>query len=238
MDLFSFMEAMGGSELALIAAFFIGLMMAFSPCTLANNIAAVAFIAKKMGSGRYTVLVGTVYTIGRMCTYVAVASIIVLLGLNIQDMALGLQQYGALLIGPVCIIIGVLLLGILPLDRFVPKNPLQGLSGRLAEKGYLGSFLIGVIFALTFCPFSAVLYFGMLIPLALREGDALVIPAVFAIATGLPVIVFSFLLVSGMSRLGQAMKRIGSIEKWMRWGVAVLFIAIGVYYVVLALAPA
>lgn len=236
MDLISFFETMGTSEIALVAAFFIGLMMAFSPCTLANNITAIAFISKKIGSGTRTVLVGSVYTLGRMITYVAVAAVIVHLGLNIQEIALGLQIHGAIIIGPFCIAIGILLSGIIPLDRAIPKNPFEGLSARLSGKGYLGSFLIGVIFALTFCPFSAVLYFGMLIPLALKEGDAVGIPAVFAVATGLPVIVFSLLLVSGLSRIGPMMKQVGRVEKWMRWGVAVLFIGVGIFYTINAFA--
>lgn len=131
---------------------------------------------------------------------------------------------------------GIVLLGIVRLDRFTLENPLQGFSGRLATKGYFGSFLIGVIFALTFCPFSAVLYFGMLIPLALLEGDAVVIPSVFAVATGLPVIVFSLLLVPGISRSGH--ETYPGLEQWMRWGVGVLFIGVGMYYPILALVPA
>ena len=111
------------------------------------------------------------------------------------------------------------------------QNKLNKLKEKLANKGFLGSFLLGVIFALAFCPFSAVLFFGMLIPIALKAGDGLIIPSVFAFATGLPVIIFSFILVYSVSKLGKIMNQIGTFEKWMRKIVSIIFIIAGLYYI-------
>ena len=224
-----FMRSMGTSEIALVASFFIGLMMAISPCPLATNIAAIAYVSKKLDKKK-TLWVGLAYTLGRMFTYVAIASLIVWFGLGIQFISLSLQSYGDKLLGPFLVIAGLVMLEIIqiPLPKGNPK--IEEMKQRLSEKGLLGSFVIGVLFALAFCPFSAVLFFGMLIPLAINAGDGLIIPSVFAIATGLPVILFSLILVYGISSLGSTVYKIQVFEKWTRRAVSVVFILIGAYY--------
>ena len=231
MGLMAFMEAMGTSEIGILAAFFIGLMTAISPCPLATNITAIAYASKKIDNSKHTIIVGFLYTLGRMFTYVLIASAIVWFGLNTQSIALFLQKYGEKLLGPLLLIIGIIMLDILKISMFKSSNKLNKLKEKLAGKGFTGSFLLGVIFALAFCPFSAVLFFGMLIPIALKAGDGLIIPSVFAFATGLPVIIFSFILVKSVSKLGSIMNKIGIFEKWMRKIVAGIFILAGIYYV-------
>jgi hypothetical protein len=157
--------------------------------------------------------------------------------MNLQIIALGLQHYGELLLGPFLILCGIYLLDIFHFDQLPGGDWFSGFTSgipaRLADKGYLGAFLLGVIFALSFCPFSAVLFFAMLIPLAIGAGDPLVIPAVFAIATGLPVIVISYLLVKGVGKCTGIVQKIGAAECWIRRGVAAVFIIVGVYYIVI-----
>jgi len=236
MDLLNFLGTMGESPVPVIAAFFIGLMTAISPCPLATNITAIAYISKRIDNSRHTLLTGFVYTLGRMAAYIAVASVIVFFGMNIQIIALTLQHYGERLLGPFLILCGIFLLDIVHFDRLPGGDWFSGftsgISARLAEKGYLGAFLLGVIFALSFCPFSAVLFFAMLIPLALGAGDPVIIPAVFALATGLPVIVISYLLVKGVGKCSGMIQKIGAAEVWIRRAVAVVFLVVGVYYIV------
>ena len=232
MSLMAFMEAMGTSSIPIIAAFFIGLMTAISPCPLATNITAIAYISKKIDNSRHTILVGFLYTLGRMFTYVLIASLIVWFGMNTQSIALILQKYGEQLLGPLLLIIGVLMLDIIKFNFLKESKRISELKEWLATKGYMGSFLLGVVFAFAFCPFSAVLFFGMLIPIALKAGSAILIPAVFAFATGLPVIIFSFVLVKSVSKLGQLMNKVQTFEKWTRRIVAVVFIVVGLYYTV------
>jgi cytochrome c-type biogenesis protein len=230
MGLMSFMESMGTSEIPLIAAFFIGLMMAISPCPLATNITAIAYVSRKIENSRHTLLVGFLYTLGRMLTYVVIAALIVYFGLGKQEIALTLQEYGGPLMGPLLIVIGLVMLEVIKLDFIKMPGGSDRLKEKLTEKGYFGGFLLGAVFALAFCPFSAVLFFGMLIPLALKTGDAIMVPSVFAFATGLPVILFSVLLVTSVSKVGQVMNKVSEFEKWMRKIVAVLFLIVGAYY--------
>jgi len=233
-EIMPFMEMMGASQIAVIAAFFIGLMTAISPCPLATNITAVAYISKNLENKRRTLLIGFSYAFGRAFTYVMIASLIVWMGLSAQSVALPLQQYGGMLIGPLLIVIGILLLGIIKINIFKGSGKLEKLKENLSRRGVLGGFLLGAIFALAFCPFSAVLFFGMLIPLAIAAGDGIIIPSVFSIATALPVIILSLVLVHSVSKLGNVMNKIQIFEKWMRRSVAIVFIVVGTYYTIAA----
>ncbi len=216
-------------------------MTAISPCPLATNITAIAYISKRIDNSRHTLLAGSVYTIGRMAAYIAIAWVIVFFGMNIQSIALGLQHYGERLLGPFLVLCGMYLLDIFHFDRLPGGDWLSGftsgISGRLAEKGYLGAFMLGVVFALSFCPFSAVLFFAMLIPLALGAGDPVIIPAIFALATGLPVIVISYLLVKGIGKYSGIVQKIGSAEIVIRRVVAMVFLIVGVYYIIIIYMP-
>jgi cytochrome c-type biogenesis protein len=237
MDLLQVLGTMGQSPVPVIAAFFIGLMTTISPCPLATNIAAIAYISKRIDNSRHTLLAGFVYTLGRMTAYIAVASVIVFFGMNIRFVALGLQHYGERLLGPFLLLCGIYLLDIFHFDRLPGGDCVfrftSSISARLADRGYLGAFLLGMIFALSFCPLSAVLFFAMLIPLALGAGDPVIIPAVFALATGLPVIVISCILVKGVGKYSGIVQKIGAAEVWIRRAVAAVFIVVGVYYVII-----
>lgn len=230
MSLMSFMEAMSTSSFPLIAAFFIGLMTAISPCPLATNITAIAYISKKIDNGKKTLLTGLVYTLGRMFTYVLLASLIVYVGLNVQSISLFLQKYGEKILGPLLIFIGLVMLNIIKFPSLKPGNKMNKVKEKLSEKGYLGSFLLGVLFAFAFCPFSAVLFFGMLIPLALSFSDGILIPSIFALATGLPVIIFAFILTFSVSKVGKIMGKVQTFEKYMRYFISAVFLIVGVYY--------
>ena len=230
MSLMSFMETMSTSSFPLIAAFFIGLMTALSPCPLATNITAIAYISKKIDKGKKTLLTGFIYTLGRMFTYVLLASLIVYIGINVQTISLFLQKYGERILGPLLIFIGLVMLNIIKLPSLKSGNKINKIKEKLSEKGYLGTFLLGVLFALAFCPFSAVLFFGMLIPLALTYSDGILIPSIFALATGLPVIIFSFILTFSVSKLGKIMGKVQTFEKYMRYAIAIIFLIVGIYY--------
>ncbi|HPX72516.1 MAG TPA: sulfite exporter TauE/SafE family protein, partial [Methanoregulaceae archaeon] len=132
------MEALGTSGIPLVAAFFIGLVMTFSPCPLATNITAIAFISKKIGDSRHTLLVGTLYALGRMVAYIGLTALIVYAGLNIQSISLFLQEYGEKLIGPFLVIMGILMLELVDIPSIGGQGWLQKIELYLGEKGYLG----------------------------------------------------------------------------------------------------
>jgi cytochrome c biogenesis protein CcdA len=233
MSLMGFMETMGTSNVPLVAAFFIGLMMALSPCPLATNIAAIGYLSRRIGSPGQTFLAGSLYSAGRMVVDGGLAALIVIFGLSVQGISLFLQSWGEMLVGPLLIAIGVVMLDLVPLPSWGGgSRRFAEFKERIADKGLAGSFILGVLFALTFCPFSAVLFFAMLIPLALRTSDPLGVPAVFAVATALPVIAFSLIMVTGIAKVGNAMKAAEKFEYWTRRIVGVLFVGIGAYLLV------
>ena len=228
MDIMAFMEVMGTSGIAPLAAFFIGLMMAMSPCPMATNITAIAAVSRKAGENKKTLVFGLAYTLGRMFTYVGIAAAIVWIGISTQSVSVILRGSGEIFLGPLLIIIGIILTGKIRFPSFT-SNGIGRLKQSLAERGVVGSFALGAILALAFCPFSAVLFFGMLIPIAVLAGDALVLPAIFAFATGIPVIIFSLILSFGVSRLSSVMDKVNVIDKWIRRIVSVVFIIVGIY---------
>jgi cytochrome c biogenesis protein CcdA len=229
MDVLEFMQSMGTSDIPLVAAFFIGLMTAISPCPLTTNITAIAYISKRIDHASHTLAVGLVYTLGRIIAYVLVASSILRIGLSSQNLAILLQQYGELLLGPFLLLLGIFMLTADRLQFSKGCGMISGLGQKYGDKGYLGGFTLGFVFALSFCPFSAVLFFGMLIPLAMAAGDPIIVPSVFAIATALPVLFFSVILVYSVSRVGTFVNKLQVVEKSMRKVTALVFILAGFY---------
>jgi len=232
MDFMAFLEQMGTSDIAILAAFFIGLMTAISPCPLATNMTAIAYISKKIDNSKNTLFVGFLYAFGRAFAYTVLASLIVYIGINTQGISFFLQEYGEKLLGPLLIVIGIISLDLIKIESLTCGGRLTPIQTTASENGYLGAFFLGVLFSLAFCPFSAVLYFGMLIPLALKTGDAILLPSVFGLATGLPVVLFSIFLVKGISKLSHAMGQVQKFEKGMRLVMGGVFLLVGIYYLV------
>jgi len=133
-------------------------------------------------------------------------------------------------LGPVLIIIGLIMFGIIRINFTKGGEKVEKIKIWLARKGFIGSFLLGMLFALAFCPYSGVLFFGVLIPLVLQSTEGLLLAPIFALGTGLPVILFSFLIAFAVQKLGQVFQIMQKIEKIMRYGVAAIFIGTGVYY--------
>ncbi|MCF8309340.1 MAG: aromatic aminobenezylarsenical efflux permease ArsG family transporter [Bacteroidales bacterium] len=218
------------SSLPLLSAFILGLMTAISPCPLATNVSAIGFIGKDIESRNKVFYNGLIYTAGRAVTYTGLAAVI-FLGADQLALSGWFQQYGEKILGPLLIIIGLFMLGVLNLNLPGIGNYTQ----RFQEKG-ISSFwevlLIGVLFALAFCPYSGVLYFGMLMPMTVSSSSGLLLPLIFAIATGIPVIIFAWLIAYTVAGVGKLYNGVKIFEKWFRRVVAALFIGIGIYYVI------
>ena len=214
----------------ILSAFVLGLMTAISPCPLATNITATAFISKNIASKRKVFLSGLLYSLGRGFSYSAIG-LILYFGASKFHIARFFNQNGEKYLGPLLIIIGLVMLNILRLNFLGTSNFQEKLSERFKDKGLLGAFLIGVVFALAFCPYSGALFFGMLIPMTIASADGLYLPIVFAFGTGLPVILFTYLLAFTAGKIGVFFNRITKIEKVMRTVAGVVFILTGLYYV-------
>ncbi len=216
-------------NIPLLTAFLLGVMTSISPCPLATNITAIAYISKEIKTPKHTLLNGLFYTLGRGASYTILATLIYF-GLSSFQIAKIFQGWGDKVLGPILIIIGLIMLGVIKINLGKGGQRMEQIKTWLSQKGVVGSFLLGMLFALAFCPYSGVLFFGMLIPLVLKTTESLLLPPVFALGTGLPVIIFSFLIAFSMQKLGKAFKIIQKIEKVMRYTVAIVFIGAGIYY--------
>lgn len=220
------------SNIPLLTVFILGLMTAISPCPLAMNITATAYLSKDIDDKKRVMLNGIFYTLGRMFSYTALASIIYF-GASKLHVAQWFQQINGMWIGIVLVAIGILMLDLIKFDiPFVGKWTSR-IGERKMKRNYLNAFLMGVVFALAFCPYSAVLYFGGLIPVTLASSEGLLLPPVFAIATGLPVIIIAWLLAYSVSNVGKFYNSMKSFEKWFRLIVAAVFIIVGIYYIII-----
>lgn len=216
------------SNYSFLTAFVLGIMTAISPCPLAANITAIGFISRDLDNKHRVFISGLVYTLGRAISY-TVIGVIIFLGASKFNVSHIFQGWGEKILGPVLIIIGLFMLDVIKL-----KIPGLGLADKMENqkgKGLWSVLLLGIVFALAFCPYSAVLYFGMLIPITISSATGLFLPVIFAIATGLPVIIFAWLLAYTIGNVGKAYNRIKTFEIWFRRVVAILFIVIGSYYV-------
>jgi len=217
--------------IAIFSAFWLGVLTAISPCPLATNIAAISFISKNIESPFKTVFAGFLYVIGRVLTYIALGFIVVGGLLAVPSIANFLQHSIPIFIGPILIIIGLLLLNVIKLNFSFGINHEQ--FQKFAEtSNFLGAFLLGVIFALSFCPVSAALFFGSLISVAVEHHSRLMIPAMYGIGTGLPVVIFAIVIAFSMHKLGEIYNNIVKFETWFRKITGWIFLIAGIYFVV------
>lgn len=218
------------SQYSLITAFILGLMTAISPCALATNITAIGFISRDIENQRRVFISGLIYTLGRAISYTSLG-IILFFGASQMKISLIFQGWGEKLIGPILIFIGLFMLDIIKI-----KLPgISGLSDRIGEKSkksYWSTLLLGMIFAMAFCPYSGVFFFVMLIPMTVASTGGLFLPFIFAIGTGLPVIIFAWLLAYAIGNVGSVYNKIKTFELWFRRIMAILFLIIGIYYII------
>ncbi len=217
--------------LGLGTALWLGILTSISPCPLATNIAAISFIGNRVGNTRHVLVSGLLYTLGRMLVYVVIGVIVVTGILAIPGIADFLQNYTNKVLGPVLIIVGLILTGLIT-ATWLGSFGSGKLQTKAEKSGVWGAGLLGVIFALSFCPVSAALFFGSLIPLAVGVGSTIVYPSLYGIGTGLPVIVFAILLAFSTQAVGRAYNKLRQFERWARRITGVVFILVGIYYTI------
>lgn len=220
------------SNIPLLSAFILGLMTAISPCPLAMNITATAYLSKDISDKRRVLFNGIFYTFGRMFSYTALASII-FFGASKFHVARLFQQIDGLWIGIAFVIFGILMFDFVKFNMPFFSKITTAVSQKNIKRNYLNAFLLGVVFALAFCPYGAVLYFGGLIPMTVASPTGLLLPPVFSVATGLPVIIIACLLAYSVSNIGNFYNRMKSFEKWFKRIVAAVFIVVGIYYIII-----
>lgn len=218
------------NSIPLLSALLLGLMTAISPCPLATNITATAFISKNITSKKKVFLSGIVYSLGRAISYTSIG-LILYFGASKFEIARFFNQNGEKYLGPLLVIIGLIMLNIIKLNFLGKSNFTERLSYKFKDKGLLGSLLIGIVFALAFCPYSGALYFGLLIPMTISSTEGLYLPIIYAIGTGLPVIIFTYLLAFTIGKVGVFYNKITKVEKVMRYVAGSVFVITGIYYI-------
>jgi len=216
-------------NIPVLTVFLLGILTSISPCPLATNITAIAYISKDIKKPKHTILSGLFYTLGRGISYTLLATLIYF-GLSSFQVSRIFQGWGDKVLGPVLILMGLIMFGVIKINFKNNNQMVEKVKQWLAGKGYLGTVALGMLFALAFCPYSGVLFFGILIPLVLKSTGGLLLPPFFAFGTGLPVIIFSFLIAFSMQAVGKTFQAVQKIEKWIRYGVASVFILTGIYY--------
>jgi cytochrome c-type biogenesis protein len=214
-----------------LAAFLLGLLTAISPCPLATNIAALSYVSKRLDNRKYTVLASVLYTAGRMLAYTLIGVLLILIGLSASRVSLFFQDYADKILGPLLIFFGLVMLDILKFSIFKGRLT-AAIQEKIGDWGLVSSFLLGILFALAFCPYSAILFFGMLMPIALDSAGGITLPAIYGLGTGLPVMIFAVALSLGVAEIGKHVARMQKFEKYFRWFAGVVFIGVGIYYLV------
>ncbi|MEN6370072.1 MAG: aromatic aminobenezylarsenical efflux permease ArsG family transporter [Thermotogota bacterium] len=214
--------------LAAASSLWFGILTSISPCPLATNITAMSFVGRRVGSPGRVLLAGVLYTLGRSLTYMIVGALLVWSLLSAPRVSLVLQRTMNKVLGPILIVVGILLLELIPLR--IPSSGFAQCAGvRIAKLGSLGALLLGVLFALTFCPVSAALFFGSLLPLAVEQHSPLLLPALYGVGTAIPVLGFAVAIALGAKSLGRAFGRLTRVERWGRRITGAVFIGVGIY---------
>ena len=214
-----------------VIAFLLGILTAISPCPLATNIASIGYISRDIENRKAIFVKGVLYTFGRILAYTALGIILISVleeGASVFGIRKSVSKWGELLIGPILIVIGLFMLFGNKLN--LPKFGFKGSGESYSKKGGWGAFLLGVLFALAFCPSSGVLYFGMLIPLSVSSAGGWLLPVIYAFATALPVLAVAWILAYSVQNLGTFYGRIQTIQKWLNIVVGILFLLVGIYY--------
>jgi len=215
--------------LGALSALWLGILTSISPCPLATNIAAVSFIGRRVGRTRVVFLTGLLYMLGRMLTYVVLGILLVTSVLSIPQVSHILQKYMNKVLGPILIFVGMILLELIRVN-ISGSGLSEKMQKRVEAGGIWGAGLLGIVFALSFCPISAALFFGSLIPLSVKCGSGFTLPALYGLGTGLPVFLFAVLIAFGAQSVAKAFNKLTQIELWVRRATGGVFILIGIYY--------
>lgn len=222
------------ANMPILGAMLLGLLTAISPCPLATNITATAYISKTLSGKRKVLLSGLLYTLGLAFSYTTIA-LIIIFGASKFHVAKFFQGNGEKFVGPIMLIIGLIMMNIIKLNFLGKSNFTEKLQDKFKDKGFLGSFLLGALFAMAFCPYSGAMYFGILIPMSIKSSIGFSLPFFYAIGAGSLVLFFTFLIAFSMQKVGKYFNAITKIEKVMRVIAGLLFVLTGLYYILIYL---
>ncbi|MBI5034806.1 MAG: sulfite exporter TauE/SafE family protein [Chloroflexi bacterium] len=217
-----------------LAAFVLGLVGAFSPCQLSTNIAAFAFISRDVAESKRVTRSAVAYVLGKVLVYSVVGGAAIVLGLKLTQVSIPVVVFTRKALGPMLIGLGLLMLGIIKLSLPIFAQVADRLRKKLVEqRDARGSFLLGVAFSFAACPTLFVLFFGTMIPLALSSFGGVTFPAIFALGTSVPLMLFVGLVVYGTQSVTPLAKRLRSADVWISRIAAIVFILVGINEILL-----
>ena len=217
------------SATAVLTAVWLGILTSISPCPLATNVAAMSFIGKDLSSPRRVLLTGVLYTLGRSLVYAVLAALLIASVFAIPDLSFWLSTYMNKFLGPLLIAVGIVLLDLVRVN-FATSCVSDKAGEHFGRSGFWGAGLLGILFALSFCPVSAALFFGSLLPLAVKNDSSVLLPSAYGAGTGVPVFVFAVLIALGAHWVSKAFKKLVQFEKWARRVTGAIFILAGIRY--------
>jgi len=223
-------QLIDNTNIPILSALLLGVLTAISPCPLATNITATAYIAKTLTGKKKVLLSGFLYTLGLALSYTTIA-LIIIFGASKFHVAKFFQSNGEKFVGPVMLIIGLIMLNVIKLNFLGKTNFTEKLQDKFKDKGLLGSFLLGTLFAMAFCPYSGAMYFGVLIPMSIKSNIGFSLPIFYALGAGSLVLFFTFLIAFSMQKVGKYFNAVRRIEKVMRVIAGILFVLTGLYYI-------
>ncbi|NLF07244.1 MAG: sulfite exporter TauE/SafE family protein [Pirellulaceae bacterium] len=238
--------------LYIFAALYLGVLTSISPCPLATNIAAISYVGRKVGDSRWVLAAGLLYTLGRCLLYLALAVLLAATALSIPAVSRFLQNYTHLALGPIFLLLGMFLVGFITISGGGAAMS-AGMQKRIDAMGIWGALLLGVLFAVAFCPTSAIWFFGLLalilgseaggaaivgklaaigvsLPEAALPGAVVVLPLVYGIGTAVPVLLVAFLLAYSAQAVGKTYNALSKIEWWARQITGWVFLVVGVIF--------
>ena len=220
------------TNLPFLAAFLVGLLASIGPCPLATNVTAVSYMAQQFTDRRAVAASGVLYTLGRAIAYGLVGLVVLMTGARVGQLAGSLQNVADVGLGPLLILVGLVLLDVIRPNLTAGSGLLMQLQERVAQWRGIGAFFLGFLFALAFCPYSAALYFGILIPMAFGSAAGFTLPLLFGVGTGMPVLVLGVPLALGLERAAAGLNLLGRAELVVRKVAAWTFIGAGLFSLV------
>lgn len=230
----SLRDLIDAANIPVLSALLLGVLTAISPCPLATNITATAYISKSVNSKGKVLLSGFIYTLGLATTYTVIA-LIILVGASKFNVAKLFQAHGEKFVGPVMVIIGLIMLNVIKLNFLGNSGFMEKVNDRFRNKSLLGVFLLGVLFALAFCPYSGAMYFGVLIPMSIKSSAGFTLPLFYALGAGSLVMFFTFVIAYSIKSLNKYFNAVKRVEIVMRYIAGGLFVLTGTYYILIYL---
>jgi len=215
-----------GLGVPMVSALLFGLLGATSPCQLTTGASALAYVARVAGDRRALAANALAYLLGKALVYTVVGVAVILAGQQLAQLSIPVIIVARKVLGPLMILLGLFLLGLVPL-RFSPGHGLAAWLEARAGASAGGAFLLGAAFAFAFCPTLFLLFFGLTIPLALGSPLGVAYPGVFALGTTLPLLGLAALLAVGRGASKRYLSTTRRFARWLRPAAAVVLVLAG-----------